>query len=64
MLYEVITVNRKNVAAGKILNRNTKKLESADIKFIKDLVIKTVEKYSDFDCENTNPGIVFSYNFV
>jgi len=38
---------------------DNKKLEESDIEFIKDLVIKTVEKYSDFDCENTNPGIVF-----
>uniref|UniRef100_A9A6A8 tRNA(Ile2) 2-agmatinylcytidine synthetase TiaS n=1 Tax=Methanococcus maripaludis (strain C6 / ATCC BAA-1332) TaxID=444158 RepID=A9A6A8_METM6 len=36
-----------------------KKLSESEIESIKKLVIKTVEKFSDFDCENTNPGIVF-----
>ncbi|WP_423792316.1 TiaS agmantine-binding domain-containing protein [Methanocaldococcus indicus] len=30
-----------------------------DFKFIKDLVIDFVEKYSDLEDENTNPGVVF-----
>ena len=34
-------------------------LSYGDIKYIKEIVIKMVEKYSDFKCENTNPGIVF-----
>ncbi|AEH06210.1 tRNA(Ile)(2)-agmatinylcytidine synthase [Methanothermococcus okinawensis] len=36
-----------------------KKLTENDIDYIKKTVINLVEKYSDFECENTNPGIVF-----
>ncbi|MBA2858480.1 tRNA(Ile2)-agmatinylcytidine synthase [Methanococcus maripaludis] len=36
-----------------------KRLNESEIESIKKLVIETVEKFSDFDCENTNPGIVF-----
>jgi tRNA(Ile2)-agmatinylcytidine synthase len=36
-----------------------KKLTENDINYIKETVINLVEEYSDFECENTNPGIVF-----
>ena len=36
-----------------------KKLTEKDINYIKETVINLVEEYSDFECENTNPGIVF-----
>ncbi|WP_456373210.1 TiaS agmantine-binding domain-containing protein [Methanocaldococcus sp.] len=36
-----------------------KDLSSTDIYEIKDITIRIVEKYTDFECENTNPGIVF-----
>ncbi|MBW9221618.1 tRNA(Ile)(2)-agmatinylcytidine synthase [Methanothermococcus sp. SCGC AD-155-C09] len=35
------------------------KLKDKDIEYIKKIVIKYVEEYSDFENENTNPGIVF-----
>ncbi|MDK2790510.1 MAG: tRNA(Ile2)-agmatinylcytidine synthase [Methanothermococcus sp.] len=48
------------------INEDEKKLSEKDIEYIKNTVIKTVEEYADFECENTNPGIVFlsedSYN--
>ncbi|WP_456416350.1 TiaS agmantine-binding domain-containing protein [Methanocaldococcus sp.] len=36
-----------------------KDLSLNDIDEIKDITIRIVEKYTDFECENTNPGIVF-----
>ncbi|WP_456472938.1 TiaS agmantine-binding domain-containing protein [Methanocaldococcus sp.] len=36
-----------------------KDLSSTDIYEIKNITIRIVEKYTDFECENTNPGIVF-----
>ncbi|MCQ6254159.1 tRNA(Ile)(2)-agmatinylcytidine synthase [Methanocaldococcus sp.] len=39
-----------------VLNKD---LSLNDIDEIKNITIRIVEKYTDFECENTNPGIVF-----
>ncbi|ABR55383.1 domain of unknown function DUF1743 [Methanococcus vannielii SB] len=41
-----------------IVEKNNE-LSDSDINIIKKTVVKTVEKFSDFKCDNTNPGIVF-----
>ena len=38
---------------------NEQKLSDNNINYIKETVINLVEEYSDIECENTNPGIVF-----
>ncbi len=50
---------RGNGGVGLRIIEDEKKLTENDINYIKDTVINLVEEYSDFKCENTNPGIVF-----
>ena len=33
--------------------------EGTDINFVKELILKTVSDLAMFDCDNTNPGVVF-----
>ncbi|ACX72976.1 domain of unknown function DUF1743 [Methanocaldococcus vulcanius M7] len=52
-------VKYKTRGNGGISLRILDNLSSKDKEEIKNITIKLVEKYSDFDCDNTNPGIVF-----
>ncbi len=52
-------VKYKTRGNGGVSIRIVEKLNKKDIDYIKEIVIKYVEKYSDMNCENTNPGIVF-----
>ncbi len=46
--------NSSNNSSNNVCN-----LTEEDKEYIKSVVINYVEKYTDYECENTNPGIVF-----